>query len=132
VLLLIPASYVAVQLSCAWSALLVTGRGPAASIAYSWRLTSGSFWRLCTIYTVALFLLMVLYFISGVLGAVIALPLAHGDLAVIGAVGTVMVVIVGAIGTPYYSALALTVLGDLAVRKEGADLAQRMSAAAVP
>jgi len=128
VVLLIPASYVAVQLSCGWAALLLTGRGPLASLIHSWRLTRGNFWRLSVIYTVAVVLLIVLYIVAGVIAAAISLPLAHGDIAVITAVSAVVVVILGAIGTPYYSALALAVFGDLSVRKEGSDLAQRISA----
>jgi hypothetical protein len=38
--------------------------------------------------------------------------------------------IVAGIGTPFFWALALAVLGDLTVRREGADLAQRLSAPA--
>jgi len=59
---------------------------------------------------------------------VLALPFARGDMAVLTAVSTVVVVILGAIGTPFYSALALAVFGDLSARREGADLAQRISA----
>jgi hypothetical protein len=59
----------------------------------------------------------------------VAVPLAHGDLAVMTAITTVMVVILSALGTPFYTALALAVYGDLSVRREGADLAQRIAAA---
>ena len=130
VLLAFPATYVAVALSCAWVALLLTGKGPLASLGYSWRLTSGNFWRLSLIYTVALVMIIVLYVLAGLIAGFLSLPLAHGDIAVVTAVTTVVVVIVGAIGTPFYSALALAVFGDLAVRKEGTDLAQRISAPA--
>jgi len=127
-LLAIPASYVFVRLSLAWVALLLTGKGAAASLNYSWLLTAGSFWRLSLIYTVAIILLFVLYVLSGVIAMVLALPFARGDMAVLTAVSTVVVVILGAIGTPFYSALALAVFGDLSARREGADLAQRISA----
>jgi hypothetical protein len=39
-------------------------------------------------------------------------------------------VALGALATPFYTALGLAVLGDLSVRKEGADLEQRISATA--
>jgi hypothetical protein len=126
-LLLIPASYVGVQLSCAWTSLLVTGRGAVASVLHSWQLTSGSFWRLTLIYTVGVVLLFVLNVLSGLIAAAVSLPFAHGDVAVIYAVATVVTLIVGAIGTPFYTALALAVLGDLSVRKEGTDLALRIA-----
>jgi len=42
----------------------------------------------------------------------------------------VVVTLLGAVITPFYSALVLAVLGDVSVRREGADLAQRLSAPA--
>jgi len=39
-------------------------------------------------------------------------------------------VVLGALATPFYGALALAVLADLKIRKEGADLEQRISATA--
>jgi hypothetical protein len=129
-LLAIPATYIGVRLSCGWVALLLTGKGPLASLSYSWELTSGNFWRLTAIYTVAIILLFVLYVLSGIAAAAVALPFARGDVAVVTAVSTVVVVILGAVGTPFYTALALAVFGDLTVRKEGTDIAQRISAPA--
>ena|SRR5580704_9395124 len=131
-LLLVPPCCVGVALSCGWTVLIVTGKGAVASMSHSWRLTSGSWWRLTLIYSVALVLLLVLYVLSGVIGAVLAVLLAHGDIAVITAATTVLVIILSAVGTPFYWALALAVLGDLTVRREGADLAQRLSAPATP
>jgi len=128
--LAIPACYLVVALSCGGAVLLVTGRGPLASLVHSFRLTSGSFWRLTSIYTVAFVLLMVLYLVSGLLAGLVSVLLAHGDIAVITAATTVFVVILSAVGTPFFWALALAVLGDLSVRKEGADLAQRLSSPA--
>jgi hypothetical protein len=125
----LPATYVAIMSSCAWLVLLVTGKGAVASLVHSWRLVTGSFWRLAAIYTVGLVLLFVLYALAGVLAVAVAVPLAHGDLAVATAVTTVMVVILSSLGTPFYTALALAVYGDLSVRREGADLAQRIAAA---
>ena len=125
----LPATYVAVALSCAGPVLLITGRGAIDSMVHSWRLVSGSFWRLAAVYTVGLVLLFVLYALAGVVSMAVAVPLAHGDLAVMTAVTTVMVVILSALGTPFYTALALAVYGDLSVRREGADLAQRITAA---
>src|SRR5258707_959267 len=78
----------------------------------------------------ALVLLIVLYFLSGLIAGILAVLLAHGDIAVITAGTTVLVVVLSAIGTPFYWALALAVLGDLSARREGADLEQRLSAPA--
>jgi hypothetical protein len=131
-LLAIPACYMAVALSCGWAVLLVTGKGAVASLRHSYRLTSGGFWRLTLIYTVAFVLLMVLYMVSGLVAGLVSVLLGHGDIAVITAATTVFVVILSAVGTPFFWALALAVLGDLSVRKEGADLAQRLSTPAAP
>lgn len=124
----LPATYVAVALSVAGPVLLITGKGALESMVHSWRLVSGSFWRLAAIYTVGLVLLLVLYAVAGVAAMAVAVPLAHGDLAVMTAITTVMVVILSSLGTPFYTALALAVYGDLSVRREGADLAQRLAA----
>jgi hypothetical protein len=131
-LALVPATYLGVALSCGWPALLLTGSGPLASLSHSWRLTSGSWWRLSLIYTVAVVLVVVLYVLSGIVAGVIAALAAHGDLAMVTASTAALVIILSSIGTPFYCALMLAVFGDLSVRREGVDLAQRIAAAGTP
>jgi hypothetical protein len=122
--------YALVAISCAMTVLLVEDAGPAASLARSWRLTTGSFWRLSIIYTVALIILFALYMVIAAVAGFLAGVLAHGDVAMVTAVTEVIVIVLGALAAPFYGALALAVLADLKVRKEGADLAQRISATA--
>ena len=122
--------YGLVAISCSQTVLLVEGSGPAASLARSWRLTTGSFWRLSLIYTVALIVLMVLYAVTAAIAGFLAGVLGRGDLAMVTAFAEVVGVALGALVTPFYGALALAVLADLKVRKEGADLEQRISATA--
>jgi len=122
--------YAVVAISCAQTILLIDGEGPASSLARSWRLTSGSFWRLSVIYTVALIILIALYMVIGAVAGVLAAAFAHGDVAMVTAFAQVIGIILGALATPFYAALALAVLADLKVRKEGTDLAQRISATA--
>jgi len=129
-LALVSASWAVVRWICAGTAYLLTDRGPVASMRHSWQLTAGNFWRLSVIYAVGIALIIVLYVLSGVIGAVVALLLAHGDVAVVTATGAVVVTLLGAVVTPFYSALVLAVFGDVSVRREGADLAQRLSAPA--
>jgi hypothetical protein len=129
-LLLIPASYVAVLLSCAFTVLLLTGSGPVASYARSWRLATGSFWRLSIIYTVVLIVLLVFGTLVGALAAFLAAVLGRGDVALIAATTGVIVVAVTALTIPMYTAALLAVFGDLTARKEGMDLEQRISATA--
>jgi hypothetical protein len=127
---LIAVCYGFVAISCAQTVLLIEDQGPAASIARSWRLTTGSFWRLSVIYTVALIVLLALYMVSAAVAGFLAGILGHGDVAMVTAFAEVVGVALGALATPFYGALALAVLADLRVRKEGADLEQRISATA--
>ena len=121
-------SWIVIRWICSTIVYLLTDRGPLESMSYSWRLTSGSFWRLFVIYSVALVILIVFYFIFTLLGTALAGVLAHGDVAVMTGVMSMVVVVLGAIFAPFYSALMLSVYGDLTVRKEGADLASRLAA----
>jgi len=122
--------YGVVAISCAQTILLVDGEGPLASLVRSWRLTAGSYWRLSLIYGVALIILMALYLIILPVAGFLAALFAHGDVAMVTAFTQVIGVILGALATPFYAGLALAVLADLKIRKEGADLAQRISAPA--
>jgi hypothetical protein len=123
-------SYGLVALSCAMTVLLLEDVGPLASLTRSWRLTAGSFWRLSIIYTVALIILIALELVIASVAGFLAGALAHGDVAMVTAFAEVIGIILGALVTPFYGALALAVLADLKIRKEGADLAQRISATA--
>lgn len=129
-LLLIPASYVFVLLSCAFTVLLLTGSGAVASYLRSWRLATGSFWRLSVIYTVVLIVLMVFSGLLGAVAAFLAGILGRGDVALIAATTGVIVVGITAVTIPLYTAMFLAVFGDLTARKEGVDLEQRISATA--
>jgi hypothetical protein len=127
--LLIPAMYLFVQWSMAWTALLITGAGVIESLARSWRLAAGSFWRLSIIYTVAFIIIWVAYMLFYFLALAIAAVLGRGDLAVFTAATTVVGVALGSFIVPFYTALALAVFGELTTRKEGADIAQRLASA---
>jgi len=129
-LLLIPACYILVQLSASWAALLIGGAGPFEALARSWRLTYGSFWRLTLIYTVAIIIIIVAYFLLMLIAGAIAAVFGRGDVVVFMAAYTVVIVAMGALLAPFFTALQLAVFGDLSVRREGADLAQRISASA--
>jgi hypothetical protein len=127
---LITLCYGAVAVSCAQTVLLVDGAGPVSSVSRSVRLTSGSFWRLSAIYTVALVILFALYAVTAAIAGFLAGVLGRGDFALVTAFAGVVGIALGALATPFYGALALAVLADLKVRKEGADLEQRISATA--
>jgi hypothetical protein len=126
--LLLPLAYVFLRLACTFTAMAIENTGATASLGRSWDLTGGNVMRLTAIYTVALFLLLVLYVAVGAATAFLSAVLGKGDVALMAAAVGVMTVVAGALASPYYSALGLAVFGDLLVRKEGADLSQRISA----
>jgi membrane-anchored glycerophosphoryl diester phosphodiesterase (GDPDase) len=127
--LVLPAVYVLIRLVCAFPAMVIENSGAAQSLERSWQLTAGSVLRLIAIYTVAFFLLMVLYVVFGSVTTFLYAVLGRGDVALIAAAVGVVLVAVGALASPYYSALGIAVFGDLVARKEGADLSQRISVA---
>jgi hypothetical protein len=128
-ILAVPACYVAVLLSCSWTTMLIGNRGIFASLRYSARLVRGHWWRTTTIYLVAFAMLGVLFVSSGVVGYVLAL-LSGGDVAVTTALSTVMVVAMGAIYVPFFTAMALALYGDLEARREVTDPERRLVGAA--
>ena len=127
VLLVIPGLYIATRLLCATTAYILTDRGVFASLSYSWDLTAGNVWRLSLIFTVYLVLIIAFDVLATAIAAAVAVPFALGDLAMITAVTSAVMVIVGSIVRPFYTAMLLAVFGDLCVRKEGTDLAARIA-----
>ena len=127
---LIVLCYGFIAVSCAQTVLLIDDAAPVTSLRRSLRLTAGSFWRLSVIYTVALIILFVLYAVIAAIAGFLAAIVGRGDVAMVTAFTEVVAVALGALATPFYGALALAVLADLKVRKEGADLEQRISATA--
>jgi len=126
--LLLPLCYVLLRLTSAFTAMVIEDTSAPGSLSRSWELTGGSVLRLTAIYTVAIFLLLVMYIVIGSLTAFLYAVLGKGDVALIAAGIGVVTVAAGALASPYYSALGLAVFGDLVVRREGADLSQRISA----
>jgi hypothetical protein len=121
------ASWVVIRFVCSNPAYLLSERSPMESLGHSWHLTGGNFWRLSAIYTVGVIILIVFYVLTSIIGGIVALLLAHGDLTVVMAVSSAIVALLAALFTPFYYALVLAVYGDLSVRREGSDLAQRLA-----
>ena len=125
------ASWIVIKWVCAMPVYLLTDRGPIDSMSHSWRLTAGNLWRLSIIYAVGVILLIVFYLLASIVGGMVALWLGRGDVVLWVAVSTAVVALLAALFTPFYHALVLAVFGDLSVRREGADLALRISATAI-
>jgi hypothetical protein len=128
--MLLAGSWVLIRWACSVPIYLLGERGPIASMSHSWQLTSGNFGRLSVIYSVGVALLLVFYFLASIVGGMAALWLGRGDLVIVMAVTTAVIALLAALFTPFYHALVLAVFGDLSARREGADLAQRISAPA--
>jgi Membrane domain of glycerophosphoryl diester phosphodiesterase len=129
--MLLAGSWVAIRWACSVPVYLLTQRGPLASMSHSWELTAGNFWRLSAIYTVGAILLVVFYLLASIVGGMAAVWLGRGDVVVWVAVSSAVIALLAALFTPFYHALILAVFGDLSARREGADLAQRISAPAI-
>jgi len=129
--MLIAGSWVAIRWACSVPIYLLTERGPIASMSHSWELTAGNFWRLSIIYSVGAVLLLVFYVLASIAGGIVAMWLGRGDVVLFVAVSSTVLALLAALFTPFYHALILAVFGELSARREGADLAQRISAPAI-
>ena len=107
--------------------LVITDRlGPIAAIKQSHKLVWGNWWRTAAILTVLIFIILAAYFLIGLLAALQAAfgtGVADGSLSF----STYMIMaLVTAIITPLVYAFSMSILNDLKLRKEGADLDARM------
>jgi hypothetical protein len=116
-----------IRFSLAAPAVVLERLGPANALRRSWRLVTGSFWRL-----LGIFLLTVLIVL--VAGLVLQIPFDIGR-AVLGsasAAGIILAgiggIIVGAITRPVLAGVTVLLYLDMRMRKEGLDLALRDAA----
>ena len=130
VVLLIPASYLMVKASLAILIIVVERKGPVEAYGRSWGLVTGSFWRVSTVYTVGVLVLVVFWFSLAAVVGVLAAIVGRGDVALVAATGGVLMLLTAALAMPFFTAMALAVYGELLTRKEGADLEQRIGAPA--
>ena len=124
--LIVLGAYVAILLSCTWPAVLLTRQGPLGAVRQSVRLIWGDWWRVVAIYGVGAAAVLVLAILVGILIALVV-PALVADIPVMMAVFTVLANAMVAVVAPFVGALLLAVFGDLRVRKEGADLEQRIA-----
>jgi hypothetical protein len=127
VLLVVPGLYLFVALCFAWPVLLIERGGIGESLGASLRLIRGHWWRTSIIFTAAFAALIVFYVLAGMIGVIVAAISGGADFAVLTAVTTVMVIVLGAFGGPFYFALLLAAYEDLKLRKQGTDLEQRIA-----
>jgi hypothetical protein len=130
VALILPGLYLMVALSLSWLILLIEGRGPIDSAKRSVHLVKGNWWRTLIVLTVASMAALVFYIVAfAVVGAALQIA-GTNDFAMFTATSVVVLVALGAIGAPFYGAVLYALHGDLRLRREGIDLASRLSGAA--
>ncbi|HEV7135280.1 MAG TPA: glycerophosphoryl diester phosphodiesterase membrane domain-containing protein [Steroidobacteraceae bacterium] len=115
--MLAPATYVAIALSFALPALVLARKGVLSSLAYSFRLVRGNWWRVAAIYLVGIAAIWTLCVLVAAIAAVALSDNGADDAAVTRAITSAAVLAVAAIGLTFYSALTLALFGDLEVRK---------------
>lgn len=110
--------------------LIVEDKGAYDSLRRSWTLTAGQWWRVAAILTVLIIVIFVLFLVIGVIAGVVAASM--GSTARLGGLLIQVISLLGnTLVAPLYAAVLLAIFYDLKLRKEGADLAGRVSALAV-
>ncbi|HEX5462802.1 MAG TPA: glycerophosphoryl diester phosphodiesterase membrane domain-containing protein [Steroidobacteraceae bacterium] len=115
--MLAPAIYVGIALSLALPALVLARKGVLASLAYSFRLVRGNWWRVAMIYVVGLAVIWTLCVLVATIAAVAMSDNGPDDAAITRAITAAAVLAVLAVGLTFYSALTLALFGDLEVRR---------------
>jgi hypothetical protein len=107
--------------------LVVTDRlGPIAAIKQSHKLVWGNWWRTAAILTVIVFVIFAAYFLMGLLATLQLLFGTDGAEADITFVAYILVPVMSAVISPLVYAFTMSILNDLKLRREGADLDARM------
>lgn len=109
--------------------LVIEDKGAVESLRRSWTLTTGHWWRVAAILSVLIIVIAVVLLVVGVLAGVVA--------AIVGPHSTTSALLVQLLSLfgntlfgPLFSAVTVAIFYDLKLRREGADLAGRVSALA--
>ncbi len=130
-LFLVPGIILSVSLMLAMCAVIIDGDGPVAAVRRSHRLVWGSWWRTAAVLGVAFALFMIFTLGFQSLAAVAALSAGAGLseltllMAVVSSLGNV-------VGLPLFDAVAVALYHDLKLRREGADLTERLDGTLAP
>lgn len=119
-LMLLPAIYVFVALSLALPARMLARKGVLQSLLYSLRLVHGNWWRTTLLYLISFSIIFAAYLFTAVMVAMIV-PDAGRAEAAARAVMAAVVLAVGAMGLIFYTAILLTLFGDLELRQAARD-----------
>jgi len=110
--------------------LIVEDKGAPESLRRSWTLTTGYWWHVAIILTVLVIVIVAVFLFIGIIAGIVA--------ATMGSTGGISGLLIQGISllgntliSPLYAAVLVAIYHDLKLRKEGADLAGRVSALAV-
>jgi hypothetical protein len=121
--------YVSLKFVVAYPALIVDNLSATGSISASWNLTKGYWWRTASILTVLgvifLVLAVVLVIVGALVGGILG-TITPGGLLFLQLAGVALYSVLGSLSP----AVVLALYNDLKLRKEGGDLAGRVSALA--
>jgi Membrane domain of glycerophosphoryl diester phosphodiesterase len=115
--MLAPAIYVGIALSFSLPALVLARKGVLGSLAYSFRLVRGNWWRVALIYAVGVAVISTVGVLVATIAAMALSDDGAADAAIARAVTSAAVLAVAALGLTLYSAIILALFGDLEVRK---------------
>ncbi len=119
--------YVLGRLFLAYVALIVERDGVFKSFGISWALIKNHWWRTATVYTVAIVIVYVFYLLIGALNA-LAFAMLHSTSGAATLVSQLLTTAVGTVLVPFFPAVLLAIYYDLKLRRDGADLADRVNA----
>ena len=121
--------YVFGRVFLAYIALIVERTAVFKSFGISWALIKNHWWRTATVYTVAIVIIFVFYLLIGTLNALM-FSMLHGSSGTATLVSQLFSIAVGTVLVPFIPAVLLAIYYDLKLRRDGADLADRVNALA--
>jgi hypothetical protein len=121
--------YVSGRAFLAYIALLVERVAVFKSFGISWALIKNHWWRTATVYTVAIIMVLVFYLLVAALNALI-FSLLHSSSATATLLSQLFSIAIGSVLVPFFPAVLLAIYYDLTLRRDGADLADRVKALA--
>ncbi len=125
--LIVPGVWLAGRLQLWTAALFIEDASAIEALASSWRLTQDRWWRAAAIFTVAVFIVIVLSVVFAFVGGIIA-ALSGSSIMESTSVLQLFTVGSGAVAYPLDAAIWLAMYHDFRLRREGGDLAARAQA----
>jgi hypothetical protein len=114
--LLLPGVYLLFALSMAQCALIFERLGPVAAMKRSVQLVRGRWWSVFAIYLVATTIVFVFDILAAVVVTILVRFTGGADVALASAVARMIVIVLGALTTPFISATTLCIYGELQAR----------------